>query len=76
MVGRWYYSWFDDLALERLLGVEYESCCWTLRLVSRNYVSNLLENQRNNTIWLQLELKGLGSVGNKVNELFDTGRLN
>ena len=75
MVGRWYYSWFDQVALERLMGVEYESCCWTLRLVSRNYVSNLLENQRNNTIWLQLELKGLGSVGKKVNELFDTGRL-
>ena len=75
MVGRWYYSWFDDVALERLLGVEYESCCWALRLVSRNYISSLDDSDHNNTIWLQLELKGLASVGKKVNELFDTGRL-
>jgi len=75
MVYRWYYSWFDEAALERLLGVEYDSCCWTVRVVSRNYISNLVDNERNNTIWLQLELKGLGSVGKKVNELFDTGRM-
>lgn len=81
--GRWYYSFHDEVPLERLVGIEYESCCWALRLVSRDYISNSINNttastgpqDRNKSIWLQLELKGLASVGKKTKELFTTGRL-
>lgn len=75
MVGRYYYSLFDQATLERLLGFEYESCCWTLRLVTRTFVDDVISQNQKNSVWLQLELKGLTSVGKKVTELFEHGRL-
>ena len=40
VIGRYSYSFLDDEPLERFLGWEYESCCWRLRLVGRNYISS------------------------------------
>jgi len=74
-VYRWYYSFLNDIKLETTAGLEYESCCWAIRLVRRDYVSDLglLGEQRNLTFWIQLELKGLASVGSKVDTAFETG---
>jgi LPS-assembly protein len=74
VVGRWYYSFFDDLRLETLAGLEYESCCWSIRLVRRDYITDLEDETRNDSIWVQLELKGLTSVGRTVGSGFETGR--
>ncbi len=38
-VGRYNFSFRDDEVLEQFYGLEYESCCWGLRLVSRRYIS-------------------------------------
>ena len=38
-VGRYNYSFRDEEALEQFFGLEYESCCWGLRLVSRRHIS-------------------------------------
>jgi len=74
-VYRWYYSFLDDIKLETSAGLEYDSCCWAFRIVRRDYVSDLglLGERRNQTIMMQLELKGLASVGSKVDSTFDTG---
>jgi len=73
-VYRWYYSFLDDIKLETSAGLEYDSCCWAFRIVRRDYVSDLglLGERRNQTIIMQLELKGLASVGSKV-DTFSTG---
>ena len=74
-VWRWYYSYLDSLKLETAAGLEYESCCWAIRIVHRDYIRDLeLDDEtRNETIWLQLELKGMASVGSKVDSAFETG---
>jgi LPS-assembly protein len=61
-VGRFNYALDLETDLETFAGIEYESCCWGLRLVGRRYLSNT-EGEHTNAIFLQLELKGLTGVG-------------
>jgi LPS-assembly protein len=74
LVGRYYYSFQDELKLESLGGIEYESCCWSLRVVQRDYISDLKDQTTSKSIWVQLELKGLASVGRTVQSAFESGR--
>jgi len=70
-MGRWHYSLLDKQRLETFVGLEYDSCCWALRLVRRDYVSNLDNETSKNSLLLQLELKGLASVGRKIGSAFE-----
>lgn len=48
--------------LETLAGIEYQDCCWKMRLVSKRYLSS--DNESYETpIFLEFELKGLGNLG-------------
>ena len=61
--GRAVYSLRDSQLLERFAGFEYQACCWRLRAVARRSISNRQGTQET-SFYLQLELKGLSSVGN------------
>lgn len=61
-VFRWNYSLREQTTLEAVAGFEYRSCCYSVRLLSRNYLRGV-GNERRNAIFLELELTGLGSVG-------------
>ncbi len=63
------YSFADDDMLETQAGFEYESCCWAIRTVYRRYLKNR-EGEDRDGIYLELNLKGLASVGTSVQELF------
>jgi LPS-assembly protein len=80
LVGSWTYSVKDRETVEALAGVEYDSCCVSLRLVDRNYVnqsyygfgpvpvgSNI--GQRDNAIMFEVVFKGLGSSGGQIDPL-------
>jgi LPS-assembly protein len=61
-IGRWQYSLEDDLTLDLLGGLEYDTCCWGLRgIVQRN--RNSTGNGYETDFYLQLVLKGLGNLG-------------
>lgn len=60
--ARLVYSLEDDQSLDQFAGVEYRSCCWRFRLVARRYVSDRT-GDIDTSVLLQLELKGLSSVG-------------
>ena len=49
-------------SLENLIGLEYQDCCWKVRLVSKRYLSSDNENYET-PIFLEFELKGLGNLG-------------
>jgi LPS-assembly protein len=70
IVGRWNYSLLDESTLEALGGFEWESCCIAIRLLGRHYVRNR-EGEKNNGIYLELELKGLATLGRKSGELLE-----
>jgi len=60
--GRWVYSLDEEKTLDQFLGFEYSSCCWAVRVVTRRFVSSRT-GDTDTSIGLQLELKGLSSVG-------------
>lgn len=73
-VMRWNYSLPERELLETLAGLEYESCCWTLRLLGRSFV-NETGGERNDAVLVQLELKGLTSIGDPIESLLEDGIL-
>jgi len=74
IVGRWYYSLQSSETIETLAGIGYESCCWALQLLGQSYINNT-EGDYNNSVFLQLELKGLGKLGTKIDEALERGIL-
>jgi LPS-assembly protein len=60
--GRWVYSLNEEKTLDRFIGVEYASCCWAVRLITRRFVSSRT-GDTDTSFGLQLELGGLSSVG-------------
>ncbi len=73
-VGRYNYSFRDESSLEQFFGLEYESCCWGLRLVSRRYLSTR-DGTRDSSFALQLVLKGMTSLGTAADKLLERGIL-
>jgi LPS-assembly protein len=73
-VGRYNYSFRDDRTLEQFYGLEYESCCWGIRLVTRRYISTR-DGTTDSSIGLQLILKGMMSVGTAADKLLEQGIL-
>ncbi len=62
LFARQVYSVKDHHSIDRFAGFEYSGCCWRVRIVGRNYVSNRT-GEDDTSVLLQLELKGLSSVG-------------
>ena len=73
-LGRYNYSFRDQEVLEQFFGLEYESCCWGLRLVSRRHISTR-DGTRDSSFGLQLVLKGMSSVGTAADKLLERGIL-
>jgi LPS-assembly protein len=60
--ARWVYSFSESKTLDRFVAFEYTSCCWALRVITRRFVSSRTGSS-DTSVGLQLELKGLSSVG-------------
>lgn len=74
LVGRWNYSLRDKETRELFGGVEYSRCCWTLRTLARRQVSSV-GKEPDLSLMLQLELKGLAGIGNKLDQFLQRGIL-
>jgi len=61
--GRVVYSRIDNKLHDYLAGLEYRSCCWNVRLVAGRSITTRA-GEYDTKLGLQLELKGLSSVGN------------
>ncbi len=66
VVGRWNYSIQSHQTIENMLGLQYDSCCWRFRIVERRFVT--LNGQGNSALYFELQLKGLGSLGNRLSD--------
>jgi LPS-assembly protein len=75
-VGRWNYSVLNDKSLDILGGIEYSECCWAFRFVGRKFANDDASNDDSTLgIFLQLELKGLGALGNAADVAMEEGVL-
>ena len=69
LIGRLNYSFEESQTLEALGGVEYESCCWAVRVTAREWVRDR-DAETRRAVFLELHLKGLGSLGRRPYPLF------
>jgi LPS-assembly protein len=70
-IGRYNYDIKKSAAVEALGGFEYDAGCWTSRIVI-NRLSLATAEKANYTLFMQIELGGLGSLGSSNDaNLFD-----
>ncbi len=70
-IGRYNYDIKKSSAVESLGGFEYDGGCWTSRIVL-NRLSLATTEKANYTLFMQIELGGLGSLGSSNDaNLFD-----
>lgn len=70
--GRMSHSLRDDETLDRHAGLEYESCCWAFRFTNRRYVFDR-EGSVDRALMVQFQFRGLGGVGQPVEEFLGEG---
>ncbi|MDQ3510541.1 MAG: LPS assembly protein LptD [Pseudomonadota bacterium] len=68
LVGRYYYSLEDRQLLESIAGVQWESCCMAVRLIARRFIRER-RGDLDDSLRLEIELKGLGSAGQKSEDI-------
>jgi LPS-assembly protein len=73
-LGHVNYSIRDNKTLEQFYGLEYESCCWGIRMIYREYISTR-DGQEDTSFGIQLVLKGMTSIGTKADKLLERGIL-
>ena len=56
-----FYDIRGDHVVENLFGIKYESCCWGLRLSTKERYLSASTTDRG--IYLELILKGMGGFG-------------
>ncbi|MCY4450326.1 MAG: LPS-assembly protein LptD [Immundisolibacterales bacterium] len=66
ILGSANYALEEDVLTEVFTGIEYESCCWSLRVLGQRYLTSMQGARRpdgpsdyENSVVLQFELKGL-----------------
>lgn len=74
IAGRWNYSLDADHSIESLLGLEYDSCCWALRLAARRYIADGGDDH-DTSLYFQLVLKGLAPLGQNYGALLENAIL-
>lgn len=63
MLGRWQQDLRGKEALDLVAGVEFENCCWQVRTVYRQWITDDDDLRKKEGLFLQLVLKGLGGSG-------------
>lgn len=64
-IGRWTQNWNHNYFQNLLYGLQYDSCCWAVRIVAGRLFTNLNLNNTptyNTQFYLQFALKGLGPI--------------
>ena len=74
VVGRYNYSILDRKVLERFVGLEYESCCWGIRVISRKHLA-YRNGDTDTSFSIEFVFKGLSDIGDPVENLLDRGIL-
>ncbi|MCW8971875.1 MAG: LPS assembly protein LptD [Gammaproteobacteria bacterium] len=74
MIGRYQYDLENEISLDTIGGLEYESCCWSVQLLARAQ-RDTVDDELNHSVYLTLELKGLASLGRGLDETIERGIL-
>jgi LPS-assembly protein len=70
LMSRWNQSIRENLLLELLMGLEYQDCCWAVRVAGRRYRNGTDDPDIKNALFFEVELKGLAGLGTNLRNLF------
>lgn len=60
---RWNYSLKDNQDIDTIVGLSYDSCCWSIQLLAQRRLLNTTSTDAyDNSILVQFVFKGLGSI--------------
>jgi LPS-assembly protein len=80
LFAAWNYSIEADTSIEDMYGLEYDTCCWMVRLMHLRYFDNIPGStpdfndpnlERENSTQIQVVLKGMGGFGNRVSGILE-----
>jgi LPS-assembly protein len=72
------YSLEDNISVEDMVGVEYDTCCWTARLLQLRYYNNVNgevpdfnnpDLERQHSLQFQIVMKGMGGFGSRITNI-------
>ncbi|MCY4213231.1 MAG: LPS-assembly protein LptD [Gammaproteobacteria bacterium] len=74
--GRWNHDLKLGRTIEGLVGIEYNDCCWRLRLVARRHLDHAAARSLDSVdpdsgFYLQMLFKGLGAFGGRVDSILE-----
>ena len=75
------YSVLDNTSIEEMVGIEYDNCCWSLRLLNLRYYDNTSTAyfpdfsdpnlEKENSTQFQVIFKGMGSFGSRISNILE-----
>lgn len=70
-VGRFTQDWRLNHLQEVIYGIQYDSCCWAVRLVGQSTFTNLANKsgRYQNSFYVEFNLKGLGNIGSDASTI-------
>jgi LPS-assembly protein len=78
LLALWQYDLRSRETQDSLLGLQYEACCWKVRIFERRFISNPdsilspTSNRHNTAFFIEVELKGLAGVSSSVKNLLSS----
>jgi LPS-assembly protein len=80
LFAAWNYSIEANTSIEDMYGLEYDTCCWRVRLLHLRYVDNIPGQtpdlndpnlEREDSTQVQFVLKGMGGFGSRVTNILE-----
>ncbi|WNO08595.1 LPS-assembly protein LptD [Teredinibacter sp. KSP-S5-2] len=80
LTARYNYDFTNEQELETFVGLEYNDCCYRIRLLARRWLDsniasldslNIDDAKYDQGIFFEIQLKGLGGSGAKVNSILN-----
>jgi len=78
LMGRWNYDLKSDRTIEAFAGIEYNDCCWQVRVMARRFLDSPSGFDFGNIkadkgIFIQFVFKGLAGIGAKTESVLTKG---
>lgn len=80
LIARSNYDFTYDLELDTFAGIEYNDCCYRLRVMGRrwlnfdynsNFMATATDDDYDQGVFVEIQLKGLGSISERIGKLLD-----
>ncbi|MCZ6852798.1 MAG: LPS assembly protein LptD, partial [Gammaproteobacteria bacterium] len=77
-IGRWNYDLVSGRTVEGFAGIEYNNCCWQVRLMARRFIDsrsgrNIATLEADEGVFVQIVFKGLTGIGSKIESFLERG---